>query len=130
MLANVSAIIIDDDKDTVGVFRDYLKLKKISVLGVGYNGLDAVNLYKKYQPDVVFLDHRMPEYDGTYALHHIREIDPNSTVIIITADNMLDLNPKIKELQPSAIIHKPFDITEVLKTVESVIPKKLLTDDK
>ena len=124
MSLDLTAIVVDDDKDTVGVFSDYLKLKKISVLGVGYDGKQAVSLYKQHKPDVVFLDHRMPEYNGTFALYHIRQINPEAIVIIITADNSLEDDPNIKKLNPTAIIHKPFNITSILETLEKVIPEK------
>ena len=120
MSLDLTAIVVDDDKDTVGVFSDYLKLKKISVLGVGYDGKQAVALYKKHKPDVVFLDHRMPEYNGTFALYHIREINPEATVIMITADAALEDDPNIMKLKPTAIIHKPFNITSILETIENI----------
>lgn len=124
MPVELSAIVVDDDKDTVGVFSDYLKLKKIKVLGVGYDGKQAVSLFKEHRPDVVFLDHRMPEYNGTFALYHIRQIDPNALVIIITADQNLEDDPNIQKLEPNAIIHKPFNITSILETLEKFLPKK------
>ncbi len=125
----VSSIVIDDDVDTVSVFADYLKLKQINVLGCGYNGKEAVQLFQKHKPDVVFLDHRMPEYDGLYALYNIRQIDPDAKIIMITADNTVDLNPKILELQPSAIIHKPFNIDKILQTVERVLDEKTISKE-
>lgn len=121
MVGQISAIVIDDDRDTVGVFSDYLKLRKIDVLAVGYNGKDAVELFEKYKPDIVFLDHRMPEYDGLFALYNIRQKNQQANIIIITADNTLDMNPKIHELKPTAIIHKPFNINVVMETVEKIM---------
>lgn len=107
------------------MFSDYLKLRKVNVVGVGYNGKDAVELFVKHRPDIVFLDHRMPEYDGTFALFNIRKKDENAKVIIITADNSLDMNPKIHELKPTAIIHKPFNINVVMETVEKIMEGQL-----
>ena len=121
MSDKISAIVVDDDKDTVAVFRDYLKLKNVDVVGTGYDGKQGVELFKKFKPDVVFLDHRMPEYNGLFALYNIRQIDPDAIVIIITADNTLDMNPKIHELNPSRIIHKPFNINEVMAVVEEIM---------
>ena len=121
---DLTAIVVDDDKDNVGEFSDYLKLKKINVLGVGYDGKQAVSLFKEHKPDVVFLDHRMPEYNGTFALYHIRQIDPNALVIMITADQNLEDDPNIKKLQPTEIIFKPFNIQSIMETLEKVIPEK------
>ena len=123
MSDKLRAIVVDDDKDTVAIFRDYLKLKNVDVVGTGFNGKDAVELFLKHKPDVVFLDHRMPEYNGLFGLYNIRQKDPNAIVIIITADNTLDMNPKMLELNPSKIIHKPFDINHVMAVVEEIMSK-------
>ena len=124
-MGKITAIVVDDDRDTVGVFSDYLKLKNVEVLGKGYNGKEAVELFSKLKPDVVFLDQRMPEYDGLFALHHIRQKDADANVIMITAENTLDENPKVQELKPTKIIHKPFNISEVMDTVEEIMQEKI-----
>ena len=124
-MGKITAIVIDDDKDTVGVFSDYLKLKNVEVLGKGNNGKEAVELFSKLKPDVVFLDQRMPEYDGLFALHHIRQKDANANVIMITAENTLDENPKVQELKPTKIIHKPFNISEVMDIIEEIMQSKM-----
>ncbi|MBA4718241.1 MAG: response regulator [Nitrosopumilus sp.] len=67
----VRIIIIDDDIEQVESIKFLMKLKKIEVSVVGYNGKDVVELYKKYKPDVVLLDLMMPEYDGYYAIEEI-----------------------------------------------------------
>lgn len=128
MVRKISAVVIDDDKDTVAVFRDYLKLKQIDVLGIGYNGKEAVELFEKYNPDVVFLDHMMPEYNGLYALNGIRKKDPHANVIIITADNTIDTNSKIHELNPTAIVYKPFNINEIMELVDKLMRNKSIAE--
>jgi len=40
-----SVIVVDDDRDTVEVFCEYLAIKDIKVLGRGYDGKTAVELY-------------------------------------------------------------------------------------
>jgi len=80
-------------------------------------------------PDVVFLDHNMPEYDGTYALEQIRKIESNALVVFITADLELGNKQKIIDLKPSAIIYKPFRITEILKILDKILPNKIITHE-
>ncbi len=79
----VRIIIIDDDIEQVESIKFLMKLKKIEVIAVGYNGKDAVELYKKYKPDVVLLDLMMPEYDGYYAVEEITKLDLNAKVIVV-----------------------------------------------
>jgi len=56
-----NAIVVDDEKDVLDVFCEYLSVKDINVLATGNNGLDAVNLYKRFKPDVVLMDLIMPQ---------------------------------------------------------------------
>ena len=56
LLEMTSVLVIDDDRDTVEVFCEYLSIKDIKVLGKGYDGRTAVELYKEHKPDVVLLD--------------------------------------------------------------------------
>ena len=44
------------------------------MIGKGYNGLESVELFEKFCPDVVLLDLMIPEYDGVYALRKIQKL--------------------------------------------------------
>lgn len=112
----LTAIVIDDDKDTAEVFVDYMEMLNVEVLGKGYNGKQAVELYEKQRPDIVFLDLMMPEYDGFFALEKIRQIDPDATIIVVTADLRSDSEQKLAELKPTEVLFKPF-APEILEKI-------------
>ncbi len=105
----VSAIVIDDDRDTANTFVDYLGMMNVDVLGVGHDGKRAVELFHAHRPDMVFLDLMMPEYDGLYALENIRSIDPDAKVVVITADLRKDTEERLNQLNPTEVIYKPFN---------------------
>ncbi|TVL98819.1 MAG: response regulator [Candidatus Brocadia sp. WS118] len=112
----ISAIVIDDDRDTVNIFVDYLEMLNVDVWAVGYDGKQAVALYCAHRPDMMFLDMMMPEYDGLYALEKIRGIHPDAKVIVVTADMRKDTEDRLSLLNPTEVIYKPFDPL-VLKTL-------------
>ncbi|MGQ0771667.1 MAG: response regulator [Nitrososphaerota archaeon] len=116
----VKAIVIDDDVDTVEVFCEYLEIKDINVVGRGYNGKTAVELYDALRPDIVLLDVMMPEYDGFYGLENIKKINPAAKVIMVTADLTYDTEKKLKAFNASAVIYKPYEIDTVIETVHKV----------
>ena len=116
----VSVIVVDDDRDTVEVFCEYLAIKDIQVLGRGYDGKTAVELYQKHTPDVVLLDVMMPDYDGFYGLENIRKINPDAKIIMVTADLTSDTEKKLADLKASAMIYKPYEIDSVIETIEKV----------
>ena len=121
----VSAIVIDDDFDTCDVLMEYLEIKNVKVLAVGHNGKEAVDLYQKHNPDVVFLDVMMPDYDGFYGLEKIKQLKPTAFVIIITGDLTTKTHNKLKSLNASLIIYKPFDIEKIMSNIKELTSEKL-----
>lgn len=121
-------IVVDDDRDTVEVFCEYLGIKDIQVLGKGFSGKEAVNLYKELKPEIVLLDVMMPDYDGFYGLRNIREYDPQAKVIMVTADLTSDTEKKLKELNASAILYKPYEIDSVVSTIDKVSKGEVLLE--
>lgn len=77
-------IIIDDDYLVVNSLETIVKASGIDVLGVGYSGLDAVDLYKKLAPDVVLMDIRMEDLSGLEGARKILNIDKNAKILLIT----------------------------------------------
>ena len=76
----VNCVIVDDDQDIADVFSELLNIIGLDVLAKGTNGKDAIKLYKKYLPDLIFVDMIMPKYDGFYAIKNIKDADPNAKV--------------------------------------------------
>lgn len=127
----ITAMVIDDDVDTVSVLSYFLKIKGIAVIGEEYDGSKAVKTFKEIRPDVVFLDVIMNRHDGFYTLKEIRKIQPDAIVILITADNTEATLQRLQKLNASAIIYKPYDINDVMDTANKLVLKlkKELIDD-
>ncbi|MFB5606177.1 MAG: response regulator, partial [Nitrosarchaeum sp.] len=104
----ISCIVIDDDVNTVRVFSDLLELLGLQVVGQGYAGQDAVLLYQTHHPDITFVDLVMPETDGFYAVEKIMTLDSDAKVVAVTADFTLETEERLKKMNVSAIIYKPF----------------------
>lgn len=122
MNKKTTTIIVDDDETIVDVFSEYLELFGMKVVSVGYNGKEAVELYKKYRPDIIFLDLNMPQYDGIYALTEIQTFDSNAKIIIVTADLNSDMFEKLERLKPTEIIFKPFDMEKIKILLDRLTP--------
>lgn len=120
----ITAIVIDDNKDAVAVFCEFLQIRGIEIIGSGYDGNQAVELYEKLRPDIVFVDVMMGRYDGFYALEKIRENHPNAFVVMVTADMTTVTQDRLNELKASATIYKPYDIDEVMRVVCKLVLHK------
>ena len=81
----IKAVIADD----IQILRQGLRAileqdKDIQVVGLAADGREAWQLCRKHRPDVVLMDMRMPEYDGSYGITRIKEDYPDIKVLVLT----------------------------------------------
>jgi DNA-binding NtrC family response regulator len=113
-----SVIVIDDDEDTVRLFSEFLEENKIKVLGKGYDGKTAVQLYQEKRPDCVLIDMMMPNGSGIYAIKKIIEINPEAKIIAVTGDSRFTTEQKLEKLK-IPVIYKPFQMDEVISKIQN-----------
>lgn len=77
------------------------------------NGKLALEIVRGESPDLVLLDMKIPGMDGLEILRHIKEVNPDIKVIMMTAYGELDMIKQASDL--GALMHftKPFDIDEM-----------------
>jgi len=115
-----TVLVVDDNPDVRSLLVELLELKNFQVVGTGRNGSDAVTLYGKLKPDITLLDVVMPDTDGLYALDHIREINSDAAVIMITTDLSQDTAKRLEDLRATAVVYKPFDINDLVKIIHDI----------
>src|SRR6185437_2452606 len=72
--ATLSTIIADDEQLASDELAFLLKdFPEIEIAATGRNGLEAVDLIQKLEPDLVFLDVQMPGLDGMGVVRQLRE---------------------------------------------------------
>lgn len=83
------------------------------------NGKLALEIVKSEAPDLVLLDMKIPGMDGLEILKHIKQINPDIKVIMMTAYGELDMIKEATDL--GALMHftKPFDIDELRLAVNN-----------
>ncbi len=113
-----SVIVIDDDEDTVRLFSEFLEEHDINVIGNGFDGVTAVKLFKKTNPDVVLIDLNMPNGSGFYAIKKIQEINPKARIIAVTADGSFTTEEKLEKLN-IPLIQKPFKMDQVISIIKN-----------
>lgn len=107
-------IVIDDDHDAVRTLSILLEMKGISVEAKGYDGKEAVDLFKEHQPDAVLLDMMMPEYDGKFAIKNLKKENENVKIIVLTAYKP---NYEFENNEVAAVFDKPYNISEVIQAI-------------
>lgn len=111
-------LVVDDNKDFADVFCDILRVNNYKAESC-YGGVQALELIKKTDFDITFLDIRMPDMDGIQTLREIRKIKPDTTVIMMTGYSVDEMVHKALEEKASDIIYKPFEIDKVLSLIQS-----------
>lgn len=79
MMAIKQALIVDDSKSARTVLKRMLEELNL-VVNTVESAVDAIDYLKKYQPDVIFMDHMMPGMDGFEA---VKQIKNNSQTAVI-----------------------------------------------
>jgi two-component system chemotaxis response regulator CheY len=121
-----SVIIIEDDHDAAETLAECLIMKGINVLAIGSNGFEAVELYKKFNPDYVLSDMAMPYYDGVYGLKKIIEFDTNAKIVIVSASCTRADEERLIGLGALTVVEKPYEIRDIMNILLEDNKKKML----
>lgn len=113
-------LIVDDAKFMRITLSNLLSNNGFTVVGMAENGQDALEQYKKLDPDIVTLDITMPVMDGLEALKKMMEYDPDAKVVMCSAMGQQKLVVEAIELGAKDFIVKPFDEQRVIDTLKNL----------
>ncbi len=116
--ATLTTVVVDDEQlacdELSYLLRDF---PEIEVIATGSNGLQAVDLIQKLEPELVFLDVQMPGLDGTGVVRRLREkeIDPPHFIFVTAHDHYA---VEAFRLEAMDYLLKPVDKGRLAETVE------------
>ncbi len=118
-MSNIKILIVDDDPNICELLRLYCQNESWDTV-IAHNGVEALELFQKENPDMVLLDIMMPELDGWQVCRNIRKTS-DCPIIMVTAkgevfDRILGL-----ELGADDYIIKPPDKREMIARIKAVL---------
>ena len=119
--ARHTAMIVDDSEVMREMLRDILTAGNYEIVAEAVNGVEAVELYKNFKPEVTVMDVLMPLDDGIKATKNIIALDKNAKVVMCSSitDDALILSAC--NAGASGIIFKPFVTERALEVIHSVM---------
>lgn len=114
-------LIVDDAAFMRMMIKDILTKNGYEVVAEAANGVEAVELYKSHQPDLVTMDITMPEMDGIEAVKQIKAVNPAAKVIMCSAMGQQSMVMDAIKAGANDFIVKPFQADRVLEAVKKIL---------
>jgi len=125
-----NVLVVDDEEDFLETIVNRLKKRKIDTVGVK-SGEEALELLKKKQFDVVFLDIKMPGgMDGIETLREIKKIQPLTEVLLLTGHASVETSIEGMKLGAFDYLLKPVKLEDLLIKLAQAFEKKDAQDQK
>jgi len=117
-------LVVEDDPDTVGLLSTAMRRIGFTSL-VAANGYEALALARRYRPDLILLDLRLPGMDGYEALTHLkRDVVTQTIPIIAVSAHVVNTDQERKRLialGATSFLPKPFSVEDLLNEVEAAL---------
>ncbi len=121
-------LIVDDDASMAKYLQSYLMRRNFDVSIVG-TGEEAIRMFRVCDPSLVLLDLATPGMDGIDALERIKQIKPDVSVIMLSAQSSPELIFKASKVGADDYIGKPFEPKELDLRIAKVLDKQRLVTE-
>jgi len=119
----IKIVLADDNKDFCQLLKEYLSNEEdIEILGIAKDGIEALDLVQKTQPDLLVLDVIMPHLDGLGVLEKINGMNLSKfpKVIILSAVGQDKITQRAINLGADYYVIKPFDFEIFIERIRQM----------
>ena len=81
------ALVVDDHPFIRATVRVLLEREHFEVIAEADNGADAVQMARKYEPELILLDIAMPSLDGLEVINRIGALKLSSKILVLTSQS-------------------------------------------
>ena len=123
----IKVLLADDNKDFCQVLKEYLSNEDdIEILGIAKDGIEALELVKSKQPDLLVLDVIMPHLDGLGVIEKLNEMELEKMpkIIVLSAVGQDKITQTAINLGADYYIVKPFDFVIFINRIRELVLNK------
>lgn len=122
-------LLVDDEEEVMDVIEHRICWKQMGfeVVGKAQNGVKALEISEKMQPDVVITDIKMPYMDGLELARNLKQDNPDVRILILTGFDEFEYAKEAVHLEIEEYILKPVNANELsdcLKRLKDVLDKE------
>ncbi|HKS13151.1 MAG TPA: response regulator transcription factor [Pseudomonas sp.] len=118
----MTTVLMVDDHPVIRLsIRLLLERERFKVVGETGNGVDAVQLARQLQPDIVILDIGLPGLDGMEVIKRLNLLEPAPRIMVLTGQPSDLYVRRCMDAGISAFVHKDEDIEAVIFAVKAMV---------
>ncbi len=118
-------LVADDASFMRQMIREIVESEGFEVCGEASDGIEAIDEFRRLQPDVVTMDIVMPRMSGIDAVRGIMDLDPSACIVMCSALGQETLVTEALQAGAKDFIVKPFKPDSVIDTLKKVIEKEI-----
>ena len=121
-MADELVLIVDDNEKNVKLARDVLRFAGFRTVQAGSGG-EAVSLATEHLPDVILMDIRLPDMDGTAALRRLRADGRTARIPVVALTSFAMKGDRERFLAEGfdGYLEKPISVRELPDQIRSLI---------
>jgi two-component system chemotaxis response regulator CheY len=114
-------LIVDDSNVMRRRIERSQQLDRLEVVGLASNGVEALELFRRTDPDVVTMDITMPQMDGIECVGRLVELKPHVLILVVSA--LADKATAVEAMEKGAngFLNKPFTDRQLNDALEELI---------
>jgi two-component system, chemotaxis family, chemotaxis protein CheY len=114
-------MIVDDSNIMRRRIERSQQFEELELVGTASNGLEAIEMFRKMDPDVITMDLTMPQMDGIECIENIVKLKPAVRILVISA--LADKATAVEAMEKGAngFLNKPFTDRQLNEAIAELI---------
>lgn len=124
-MSKIRIMIADNNREICETLAQFIGIQEdMEMVGIAYDGIEALQIMDQTKPDVLILDITMPYLDGIGVLERIGEREQKPMVIVLTAFEQEAMIQRLISMGATYYMVKPFDANTLFERIRQFAYKK------